>query len=41
MQGEYLRLEPQDEFDNSESIHAGIASWGFDNPWLELTSSPT
>jgi len=31
-QGEYLRLQPQDEPDNSELVHAVIADWKFDNP---------
>jgi len=31
-QGEYLRLQPQDESDNSESIYAAIATLIFGNP---------
>jgi len=31
-QGEYVRLQPQDESDNSELVHAVIADWRFDNP---------
>ena len=31
-QGEYLRFQPQDESDNSESIYAPIATLRLDNP---------
>ena len=34
IQGEYLRLQPQDESDNSECIHAAIATLRFDNPFV-------
>jgi|GEM_PF-4439736 hypothetical protein len=30
-QGEYLRLQPQDESDNSESIYVGITTLRFGN----------
>ncbi len=35
MRGEYLRLEPQDESDNSESSHVRLPNRDF-NPYLEL-----
>ena len=34
IQGEYLGLQPQDESDNSECIHAAIATLRFDNPFV-------
>ena len=40
-QGEYLRLQPQDESDNSEPIYAAIATLRFDNPYLKVTGNPT
>ena len=39
-QGEYLRLQPQDESDNFELAHVVIADRGFDNPWLKVRDSP-
>ena len=39
-QGEYLRLQPQDESDNSELVHGAIADRRVDNPWLKVTGSP-
>ena len=39
-QGEYLRLQPQDESDNSELVHVVIADRRFDNPWIKETGSP-
>ena len=42
-QGEFLRVQPQDESDNSESIYAyaTIAILIFDNPSFKLTGSST
>ncbi|MDB2239631.1 hypothetical protein, partial [Halorubrum ezzemoulense] len=39
-QGEYLRLQPQDESDNSESIYTTIATLRFGNPHLKATGNP-
>ena len=38
-QGEYLRLNSQDESDNSESIYAVIATLRFGTPELEVTGN--
>ena len=38
-QGEYLRLQSQDESDNSESIYAVIATLRFGTPELEVTGN--
>ncbi|ERG90475.1 MAG: hypothetical protein J07HQW1_00497 [Haloquadratum walsbyi J07HQW1] len=42
-QGESLRLQPQDESDNSESIYAYAvrATLIFDNPSFKAPGSPT
>jgi alkylation response protein AidB-like acyl-CoA dehydrogenase len=40
-QGEYLRLQSQDESDNSGSIYATIATLRFGNPLRNVTGNPT